>query len=82
MIVRCHDCDTPPGEPHFDGCDVERCSECGGQRLGCECLNHDPAFARWSGFWPGLLEAEALGLDLNQFIMKGYAQKLFVKPQV
>jgi hypothetical protein len=63
----CFECHAPPGQPHKDGCDVERCSSCGGQRLVCDCEDHDPAFARWTGIWPGKAEAEHLGIDLNEF---------------
>ena len=76
----CHDCGAKPGQPHGEGCDTEMCSVCGWQRLQCDCEGHDPAFARWTGFWPGKLEAEALGMDLNEFA-KARLRKLFlVKP--
>lgn len=58
----CYDCGAKPGEIHNPNCDVQRCSVCGGQRLQCSCRGHDPAFARWTGFWPGELECIALGL--------------------
>jgi hypothetical protein len=57
----CHDCGAQPGEIHKDGCDTERCSVCGGQYFVCGCAGHDKGFARWTGFWPGSLEALALG---------------------
>jgi hypothetical protein len=81
-IRNCPDCDVAPGQCHQDGCDVEFCSVCGNQRLQCSCANHDPQFARWSGWWPGLLEADALGIDLNEFHEQRYAEKLFIKPPV
>lgn len=33
----CHDCGAIKGEFHVEGCDVERCAGCGGQRFGCDC---------------------------------------------
>ncbi len=62
----CGDCGASPGTPHKYGCDVERCSVCGGQRIQCSCKDHDRMFARWTGFWPGKAEAELLGLTLNE----------------
>ena len=59
-------CGAKPGAPHESGCDVERCSVCGGQKLKCECKGHDPQFARWTGLWPGEAEALALGLYVDK----------------
>jgi len=75
----CPDCDAEPGQPHINGCDVERCSVCGGQKLCCDCDNHDPLFSRWTGIWPGRLEADALCVDLNDFYAKGYHKIFFIK---
>lgn len=33
----CHDCGAIKGEFHVEGCDVERCAGCGGQRFNCDC---------------------------------------------
>ena len=50
----CPDCGVEPNEPHESGCDVARCTECGGQRLGCDCQNEDEEI--WTGIWPGIKE--------------------------
>lgn len=80
-LLPCHDCGAMPGEVHKDGCDVERCSVCGGQRLVCDCKGHDPQFARWTGVWPGKAEAEHLGIDLNEFYAKGFSKTFLIKPK-
>jgi len=76
----CHDCSVEPGQPHLDWCDVERCSVCGGQLIQCGCYEHDKIFARWTGIWPGKIEAQYLGIDLNEFYKQGYHKIFFVKP--
>lgn len=79
----CGDCGAKAGSVHHAGCDVERCSYCGGQWISCghsRTRKHDPLFARWSGFWPGELEARAMGIDLNTFHRKGINKIIFIKP--
>jgi hypothetical protein len=60
----CPDCGAAINQVHASGCDVERCTVCGGQRLSCECARttaHDPWEARWRGEWPGALECRERG---------------------
>jgi len=79
---KCSGCGVSPWEIHQTGCVIEPCSVCGCQRVSCGCKGHDMSFARWSGFLPGSLEAEALGLDMTEFYRKGYHKVFFVKPKL
>lgn len=78
-LETCYDCAVIPGQQHKYGCDIERCSVCGGQRLVCSCEGHDKDFAKWTGIWPGGAEADYLGIDLNQFYTDRYYKIFFIK---
>lgn len=82
-IRDCGDCGVKPGQMHDAGCDLERCSYCGGQWIACghdRTKKHDPRFARWTGLYPGSAEARTLGIDLNEFHGRGVYRVFFVKP--
>jgi hypothetical protein len=34
---KCPDCGTRKGELHAEGCDIEECPRCHGQRISCNC---------------------------------------------
>jgi hypothetical protein len=57
----CSGCGAAVGQIHSRGCDVERCSVCGGQRLFCDCPGHEPALEVWTGEWPGVDECRRRG---------------------
>jgi hypothetical protein len=61
LMPSCPDCSAQIGERHNEGCDVERCSICYGQRLLCDCDDHDPLAEAWQGEWPGAAECRAYG---------------------
>ncbi len=68
----CPDCQAEPGHTHEESCPVERCSNCGLQRINCGCVDHDPKMAFWTGYWPGdeacrLLDCEPA--TLNEIIV-------------
>lgn len=48
-LSNCPDCGTPVGELHKPGCDIERCTACGHQKLTCGC---DSGHTVWTGKWP------------------------------
>jgi gas vesicle protein len=80
----CPECDVGLGHPHKAGCSIERCSNCGEQHSECSCKSsrHDPAFARWTGFFPGEAEAYALGISLDEFLEGKHAKCIFIKPRM
>ena len=59
-LENCPDCNAKPESLHSEGCDVECCADCGGQRIGCDCDGNAPRI-KWSGLWPGVFECRDFG---------------------
>ena len=53
----CRDCGARIGKPHENGCDVARCTICGGQDLSCNCGKKKRPMEIWDGVWPGVRTA-------------------------
>jgi len=71
----CHDCEAKPGEYHDMGCDVERCPDCGGQLIACQCDEPRETFDEgerliWTGVWPGTEECIEYGF-FNKWVVTG-----------
>jgi len=62
---KCHDCGVEPGKIHQLGCDTERCPECGGQLISCDCfcLDDDWDLKKLKKYnrekWTGIMYEEA-----------------------
>lgn len=65
----CHDCGVKPGEKHHYGCDVDICTTCGQQVMGCE--HAEPGI--WDGLWPGVKECKEMKLIVTS--EKGYQER-------
>src|SRR4051812_37504483 len=60
----CPNCGVYPGQYHVPGCDVERCSCCGGQLIACFMRDDTPPPDErlpWTGVWPGVAECREFG---------------------
>lgn len=60
-IRPCPECSVKPGKPHKPGCDVARCTNCGGQAITCDCPEDVGAGDVWDGRWPGTKECYEKG---------------------
>ena len=89
-LDNCPDCGVSAGSIHLESCDIEHCSNCGLQRISCNCPTklHDKSFAYWSGLYPGEAECFALGFitpeqmpDFNKLYSTGLYKKFFCKPR-
>ena len=69
----CPDCGAKPGEQHTEWCDVERCPDCGGQLISCDCEGEFTApRVPWSGEWPGVMECREFGWYSKMVPGKGW----------
>lgn len=84
-LTNCQGCHVTPGSVHILGCPLERCSVDGLQRITCalkqSCPGHDRRFSRYIGIFPGIAEAEYLGLTLNELYATDVYKALFIKPK-
>ena len=64
--TRCPNCDAKPGKLHAADCDVERCPECGGQKVSCDCERKKSDRLPWTGLWPGTQECIEFGFFCKQ----------------
>jgi len=60
-LRNCPDCGVPPREQHQPGCDVERCANCGEQRISCDCEEHALPSIKWTCIYPGEMECREFG---------------------
>jgi hypothetical protein len=63
---KCHDCCVLEGELHTPGCDVEKCPQCGGQYISCDCP--DSPFPRWP-YWHEPLYCQRCGDEIVKMVM-------------
>jgi hypothetical protein len=69
----CPDCGAKPGEQHNDWCDVERCPDCGGQLISCDCEGEfTMPRMPWTGMWPGVMECREFGWYSKMVPGKGW----------
>lgn len=75
ISIECPDCGVFPGNKHLDGCDVERCPDCGGQIISC-CCEGDLTMPRllWTGEWPGVAECREFGWYSKMVDGKGWVE--------
>ena len=59
--TNCPDGGTVIGMPHFHGCIMDVCSECGDMFRNCECLVSKSFPLSWTGIMPDVLACQEYG---------------------
>lgn len=73
-LSRCPDCHAAPGVLHSNGCDIERCPDCGRQAAGCDCTSRQRAGLPWTGEYPGVDECRELGWYARLVVGHGWVR--------
>ena len=60
-FTMCPGCKAQTGSYHAEGCEIEQCSACGGERSACFCETDEHPRIAFDGEFPGAQAARNLG---------------------